>query len=470
MSRYHHSKIFCFLLFCLGFSSIAANASFLSGMQPEEAEKQQRESAEIIFAGKLTSVVAGPVGLSSPPMRTHRLTFSVTDVFRGEIETREDVTCNSVLVQNDEPVFPVDKACIVYATQLDGRFKIIEIDEADGERLLEAGTIARYPIGWTKQDDHWLSPWESLEGDGWHADTDAKFRCHATGRPALLVGEKTKFEVTVVPPEKSIKWTNPDGDGLFKITVSNPTEAPIEVPALLSNDGKVLWNESLVIVCQNKVYPLPAARGVPKGTTSMTLQPGESVSTEFHIFEIEGPEWPQGGYRIEFQFCLGEKSRLQSFYYMSNHHDSIRERTQEGLAKKMKEEMKQGADEEMTEQKEFAISGKLTINSNEEAFARATAWVRVWEYDPFLADDAAKQFADARIVDIEHQNGTETEIPFSIGNVEDINPGKKYYLTVFIYRDGKVGETDKEIFFLDGFNKVELPANGFEGELKKLDR
>lgn len=457
--------VYAIIIF-LGISLIPVNADCL---QFERDEQRQRETAEIIFAGKLTSVVAGPVGLSLPPRRTHRLTFSVTDVFRGEIETRQEITCNSVLVQNDEPVFPVDKACIVFATQLGGDFRIIEIKEATGERLLEAGTIARYPIGWTKHDDHWLSPWESLEGDGWGPDSNGKFRCHATGRPALLVGEKATYEVSFVPPKKSIKWTNPDGNGIYKITVSNNTEEEIEVPALLSKDGKVLWSESLVIVCQNQVYTLPSATGVPKGATSTVLKPGESVSTEFNIFEIDGPEWPQGGYRIEFQFCLGEKSRLQSFYYMSSHHDSIRQQTQKALAEK-EQELQQGTDKDMTDQTNLAISGKLTIRSEEESFARATAWIRVWEYDPFLADAAAKQFGEARVADINHDNGTETEIPFSIGDAENISPERKYYITVFIYRDGKVGQVGKEMFFLDGFNKVELPTSEFSGELKKLDR
>ena len=215
---------------------------------------------------------------------------------------------------------------------------------------------------------------------------------------------------------------------------------------------------------------MPSAKGVPKGTTSTTLQPGESVSTEFHIFEIDGPEWPQGGYRIEFQFCLGEKSRLQSFYYMSNHHDSIRNDVQKELAKKMKEEKKQGTDQDIAEQNDFAISGELTINADEESFDGATAWVRVWEYDPRLADAAAQQFAESKVENIEHQNGTATDIPFSLGNAENINTDRKYYITVFIYRDGKVGKVENEMFFLDGFNKVQLPTEGFKAELKKLDR
>jgi len=44
---------------------------------------------------------------------------------------------------------------------------------------------------------------------------------------------------------------------------------------------------------------------------------------------LKGPEWPRGGYRIEFQFCLGEQSSTQSFYYMSRHHDKLRDQAQQ---------------------------------------------------------------------------------------------------------------------------------------------
>ena len=145
-------------------------------------------------------------------------------------------------------------------------------------------------------------------------------------------------------------------------------------------------------------------------------------------------------------------------------------KSKKDLQKKMSGKEDEKATEENAEQENVAISGALTINADEESFANATAWVRVWEYDPFLADAAAKQFAESRISDIEHETGKATQIPFSIGGADQINAGKKYYVTVFVYRDGKVGKVENEIFFLDGFNKVELPATGFSGELKKLDR
>ena len=56
----------------------------------------------------------------------------------------------------------------------------------------------------------------------------------------------------------------------------------------------------------------------------MGLRAGESISGTANALKLEGPEWPRGGYRIEFRFCLGEKASNQSFYYFSKHHDAIR--------------------------------------------------------------------------------------------------------------------------------------------------
>jgi hypothetical protein len=152
----------------------------------------------------------------------------------------------------------------------------------------------------------------------------AKLVCKTTGRPALFAGSKVDLVVEKVPPKNEIQWTNPDGDGEYRITVSNPTDQPLSVPALLRQADKILWEESLVILCQDKTYMCPGASGVSGKVESVTLKPGEKVSTVVNALRLNGPEWPQGGYRIEFRFCLGEKSQTMSFYYMSRHHDAIR--------------------------------------------------------------------------------------------------------------------------------------------------
>ena len=149
--------------------------------------------------------------------------------------------------------------------------------------------------------------------------------CAKTKRPALLAGEAVQFTVEHVQPAKKIKWTNPDGDGAYRLTVKNASDAEIEVPALLARDGEPLWSESVAILCQGKVYPVPGATGDTKGTGFVKLEPGASVSGVVNALALVGPKWPRGGYRIEFLFCLGEKSQTKSFYYLSKHHDKVRE-------------------------------------------------------------------------------------------------------------------------------------------------
>ena len=152
--------------------------------------------------------------------------------------------------------------------------------------------------------------------------------CEKTGRPALLAGPTVAWTVEPVPPTKSIQWTNPDGDGEYKITLTNPTDQPVSVPALLTQDGKALWRESLVILCQDHAYTCPGCKGVTGKVAPLVLKPRESVSTVVNALALQGPEWPQGGYRIEFTFCLGEKAKTMSFYYMSRHHDPLRDAIQ----------------------------------------------------------------------------------------------------------------------------------------------
>ena len=165
--------------------------------------------------------------------------------------------------------------------------------------------------------------------------TSNQLACSKTGRPVLLAVQGVTFSVEPVPPVKEIKWTNPDGDGLYKLTVTNTSSQPRDVAALLTDGKKILWNESIVILCQKKAQP-PAlcAKRIPKTVKPVTLEPGQSVSGEVNAFGIKGIEWPRGGYRVEFLFCLGEKSVKQSFYYMSKHHDKIRDKAQTELNNK----------------------------------------------------------------------------------------------------------------------------------------
>ena len=103
------------------------------------------------------------------------------------------------------------------------------------------------------------------------------------------------------------------------------TRKPLTVGPLYRAGDEILWDESVVIICQGKVYPIPGHRMPADAVLEpVTLGPNETITTTVNALTLEGPEWPRGGYRIEFQFCLGEQSAVQSFYYLSRHHDGVR--------------------------------------------------------------------------------------------------------------------------------------------------
>ena len=286
--------------------------------------------AQIIFTGKLTKVVEGPTAQSFPPIWNHTLTFSVDKVLRGDVKPGAELTAHHGARQETKPAFATGLPVIVAAAK-DKNGTRVTILEQNTEALLDEVQVASLlPLGWKVKAGKAISPWAALGKAAWPADLKddkAKIVCSVTGRPAYFANG-IEFKVEKVPPKKEIQWTNPDGDGEYKITVTNPTDKPLVVPALLSADGKVLWDESLVMLCQKKSYVCPGAKGITGKAGPTTLEPKQSISTTVNALRLNGPEWPQGGYRIEFQFCLGEKSSTQSFYYMSRHHDKLREAAQ----------------------------------------------------------------------------------------------------------------------------------------------
>lgn len=292
----------------------------------QDVARPDFSAAQIVFTGTLTGQQEGPVGMSFPPMYTGRLTFKVDEVLRGAIEAGQPLVLGYVRRQEEQPAFPVGAVCLVTATAAREGPTVQTVEPVAQAALEAAREAVRVPIGWTRQEGGWLSPWAKLGPAGWPKGADAPTGpcCARTGRPALLAGAGVKLSVEPVPPKRAVEWTNPDGDGECKVTVSNTTDKPLPVPALLRQGDRILWDESLVLRCQDKTYMVPGARGVAVVPEPVVLKPGESVSTVVNILRVRGPDWPGGGYRIEFQFCLGEQSVEQSFYYMSRHHDALR--------------------------------------------------------------------------------------------------------------------------------------------------
>jgi hypothetical protein len=295
-------------------------------LKAESLERWGR--AEAVFTARLLKVDAGPVARSEPPVYSHKLEFRVDKSLRGSLKKGDRVVGWHSARQKAEPVFPTGKDCLVAVSQARGQWRVEAVQEKTAEELAQAELAAGVPVGWTVSGGQLVSPWAGLGKKGWPAGKPrpGAVACSKTGRPALLVGAGVEFTVKPVAPKVKLKYGNPDGDGEYQLTVKNVTGKPVTVPALLSDGKRPLWDESLVIICQKKVYTAPGARGVRGAVRATTLKPGESVSGVVNVLGLKGPEWPRGGYRIEFTFALGEKSVTQSFYYLSRHHDPIREK------------------------------------------------------------------------------------------------------------------------------------------------
>jgi RNA polymerase sigma factor (sigma-70 family) len=288
--------------------------------------------AEVVFTAHLARAVSGPVGLSDPPLYTTTLQLRVVKVLRGSLKTGDEITAVHSVRQKNKPTFPEGREVLVAMSTSRGQKAAQAVVELTAAEMEQAEVACSLPLGWTVDKGRLLSPWATLGDKAWPAEAKGRgpFVCAATGRPSLRVGDGVEFTAEPVPPKVALQYGNPDGDGEYQITVKNVTNEPVTIPALLSDGKNVLWDESLVILCQKKVYTVPGSRGLAKPPQPTVLKPGESVSGVVNALKLQGPEWPRGGYRIEFQFCLGEKSVTKSFYYLSKHHDALRLKLAEG--------------------------------------------------------------------------------------------------------------------------------------------
>ncbi len=281
-------------------------------------------SGERIFVGKLTQVIAGPVGLSEPPLRTYQLAFVPSEMLRG---AKPDTRVYHYQVrQQNAPEFPLDKTWLVAVKLQEKHWVVTHLAVADKTLIARAKTIAALPAGWGIEDGKPVSPWASLGGKSWPEGV-AKPKgpaCSKSGRPALLCGEAIVLNVEQVIPAQVQKFKNPFGDGQFKVTVTNRGDKLVSVPALLTDGKTIFWADSLFVLYKGEARLLPGA-GKATAAQAVQLKPGESVSTVIDLLPLDRVDWPRGGSRVYFDFALGEKTASNFFYYFSNLHDSMRE-------------------------------------------------------------------------------------------------------------------------------------------------
>ncbi|MCS7304893.1 MAG: hypothetical protein NZ602_07280 [Thermoguttaceae bacterium] len=302
--------------------------------KPEKTKKPDWNIQQIVFVGQVHRAEGGAVLKSYPPGHMYDLTIEVLEVLRGQLKVGQQVDALHIVHQFEPPRYSLDKPSLVVAKRIppdDPKLSILWIDVANPEVLREARTACGLPFGWRIENGQVVSPWADLGPKVWQGDTlGAKTVCAKSGRPALLAGDKILLKVEPVLPPNLDKVVNPRGDGEFKITVTNPTNEPITVPALLVKGDTILWANSLVILCGDHVemepYICPDIQLETGPLHSVRLQPGQSVSGTINILKLPGKSWVQGDHSVQLLFCLGERCAETWFAFSWPYHAKLREK------------------------------------------------------------------------------------------------------------------------------------------------
>jgi hypothetical protein len=286
--------------------------------------------AEILLLCTVDHTVQGPTAPSNPPVHKTSLTLAIEHVYRGRIDRERKFQAMHSMRGGERPKFDkADKVIVVAEVERRAgkvlHTRAVHVDIATPGRIEQAQLASQLPVGWKVDARGTLTcPWAAIEGYDLPQVMTRIRSCARTGRQAFLAGPIALSVEPVIVPEQQVRWANPDGDGAFRITVTNPTDEPLGVPALLKSGETILWDQSIVIVCEGRTYTLPGAGVPPDDVGPITLEPGESVSTTMNILTLDGPDWPRGASRLTFTFALGEHATSHSFYYMSDHHDPLR--------------------------------------------------------------------------------------------------------------------------------------------------
>jgi hypothetical protein len=91
------------------------------------------------------------------------------------------------------------------------------------------------------------------------------------------------------------------------------------------------------------------------------------------------------------------------------------------------------------------VEGTLVVPKEMPSFTDRLVEIRLYKYDPQLADAAADLVELLEIKDFSHTQGQETRKGFTIGTKGTLEPKMGYYVTLFILQNGKrthIGECE----------------------------
>lgn len=100
------------------------------------------------------------------------------------------------------------------------------------------------------------------------------------------------------------------------------------------------------------------------------------------------------------------------------------------------------------------VEGTFVIPKEVGSFAGRVVEIRLYKYDPRIADRAADLVEKVELPDFAHAAGTETKKAFVVGAKADLDPRASYYLTFFVLDGGKRTHMGKCRHDKQGIGKV----------------
>jgi hypothetical protein len=232
-----------------------------------------------------------------------------------------------------EPKFPEeDKLVCIALNGTNSTQRLSYWMEVNATQLEHISKQLDLPYGWRLNgQSEPVSPWAGRGDQSKMSDENASLICTKSQRGFAPAGEGLVFSVDKVLPEFRDNNTR-DGNGYLRLTIRNPTDAPLSIPALRKSRNKILWKESLVCLIGRQVFlpKLQANHGILV-TEQTVLEPGGQVSTTVNPLLFEKFPKDMVSSSLTFRVCLGKMIGRTTFYYNSKYHPQIIRKLKAGV-------------------------------------------------------------------------------------------------------------------------------------------
>ncbi len=104
-----------------------------------------------------------------------------------------------------------------------------------------------------------------------------------------------------------------------------------------------------------------------------------------------------------------------------------------------------------------AVKGVMIIPADVATFAGQTVDLRLYKYDPRIADKAADLADQIALKDFGHTEGKETRKEFVLAGKANFEPGRNYYISAFILKGDKRTHHGRLDHDANGIGKVLTP-------------